>query len=92
MVQWLRHCTANGGGGVGVGMGSIPGQLTKIHHAVQSGQKIKNLKKNFFNKKINQDDSGKVLKVIQTQRQSQIIISLYQCKCPCPGPACLLGI
>lgn len=45
MVQWLRLCTANGGGGVGVGMGSIPGQLTKIHHAVQSGQKIKNLKK-----------------------------------------------
>ena len=41
-----------GGGGVGVGMGSIPGQLTKIHHAVQSGQKIKNLKKNFLIKRL----------------------------------------
>ena len=40
MVQWLKLCPFNAGS-----MGSIPGQGTKIPHAVQCGQKI-----NFFKK------------------------------------------
>ena len=34
MVQWLRLCASNAGG-----MGSIPGQGTKIPHTIQCGQK-----------------------------------------------------
>ena len=34
-VQWLRLCPSNAGG-----KGSIPGQGTKIPHAVQRGQNI----------------------------------------------------
>ena len=41
MVQWLRLCTFNA-----EGMGSIPGQGTKIPHVTWCGQKI-----NFFKKK-----------------------------------------
>ena len=37
VVQWLRPCAFTVGG-----MGSIPGQGTKILHAVWLGQKIKN--------------------------------------------------
>ena len=42
MVQWLRLHTGNAGS-----MGSIPGQGTKILHAVQCCQKIFFLKKDF---------------------------------------------
>ena len=40
MVQWLKLCTSTAGG-----MGSIPGQGTKIPHTVRCGQKKK--KRNF---------------------------------------------
>ena len=40
MVQWLRLSTSNAGG-----MGSIPGQGTKIRHAVWHGHKEKKKKK-----------------------------------------------
>ena len=36
VVQWLRLCTPSAGG-----MGSIPGQRTKIPHAMQHSQKKK---------------------------------------------------
>ena len=36
VVKWLRLHAANAGG-----MGSIPGQRTKIPHAMQCSQKIK---------------------------------------------------
>ena len=39
-VQWLRRHVSNA-----VGAGSIPGQGTKIPHAVQHGQKRKKKKK-----------------------------------------------
>ena len=35
MVPWLRLCASNAS--VAEGMGSIPGQGTKIPHAVQRG-------------------------------------------------------
>ena len=38
VIQWSRPCTTSAGG-----MGSIPGQGTKIPHAVQCGQKPKYL-------------------------------------------------
>ena len=40
VVQWLRLHASNAGG-----MGSIPGQGTKIPQAMQCGQKIKERKK-----------------------------------------------
>ena len=39
-VQWLRLCAPNAGG-----MGSIPGQGTKVRHAPQHSQKEKRKKK-----------------------------------------------
>ena len=39
-VQWLRHCASTAGG-----IGSIPGQWTKIPHAVGHGQKRHNILK-----------------------------------------------
>ena len=38
-VQWLRLCTPNAGG-----MGSIPGQRTKIPHAMQHSARKKKKK------------------------------------------------
>ena len=38
MLQWLRLCTSNAGG-----MGSIPGQGTKIAHASQPKKKKKKM-------------------------------------------------
>ena len=40
LVHWLRLCSSNAGD-----TGSIPVQRTKIPHAVQCGQKLKNKKK-----------------------------------------------
>ena len=40
VIQWLRLFTSTAGGA-----GSIPGQGTKILHAVQHGQEIKRKKK-----------------------------------------------
>ena len=42
-VQWLGCHTANAGGTV-----SIPAQGTKIPHALQHGQKLKNNKNNIY--------------------------------------------
>ena len=39
VVQWLRFCASNAGG-----VGSIPGQETKIPHVARCGQNTKNKK------------------------------------------------
>ena len=40
VVQWLRICTSTAGG-----IGSIPGQGTKILHAMQCSEKKKKINK-----------------------------------------------
>ena len=57
VVQWLRLHTSNADG-----VGSIPGQETKIPHAKQCGQRIKKLKhKNIC---IDEEYLGKILRRI----------------------------
>ena len=48
VVQWLRLCAPNAGG-----PGSILGQRTKIPHAMQCGQKLKQKHQNIGNKSKN---------------------------------------
>ena len=56
MIQWLRLSASTVGG-----MGSIPGQGTKIPHAARCGQKKKKME-------------GEILNILQTEKTIGFII------------------
>ena len=73
-VQWLRHCASTAGDA-----GSIPGQGTKILHAVRCSQKGKNKKEGISNRSFCNNRSVLLCTIQYGSHKPHVAVEHWKC-------------